>query len=146
GYIIAEWGDTSAVDPTYSCAKSYLSTLLGLAIDRSMVPSIDDPVGKLIHDGGDDSGANPKITWGHHATQTSEWDGSMFGKVHTFLGREEFGGEARKPRELHEPGSFYEYNDVRVNRFSLSLLKVWKRPLPEVLKSEMMDPIGASDS
>ena len=25
---------------------------------------------------------------------------------------------------------YYEYNDVRVNRFAISLLRVWKRPLP----------------
>src|SRR4030095_10297916 len=31
GYIVAEWGDTERVDPTYSVAKSFLSTLAGLA-------------------------------------------------------------------------------------------------------------------
>src|SRR5262249_61420183 len=39
-----------------------------------------------------------------------------------------------------------EYNDVRINRFSLSLLEVWQRPLPEVLKEYVMDPIGASST
>jgi CubicO group peptidase (beta-lactamase class C family) len=38
------------------------------------------------------------------------------------------------------------HNDVRVNLLSLSLLRVWRRPLPEVLKQEIMDPIGASDT
>ena len=31
GYIVAEFGDTAAVDPTDSAAKSYLSTLVGVA-------------------------------------------------------------------------------------------------------------------
>ncbi len=146
GYIIAEFGDTAAVDPTYSAAKSYLSTILGLTIDRGMIGDITDPVGRLIHDGGYDSPHNAKVTWQHHATQTSEWEGSLFGKSHTFLGKEEFGSGEMKPRELHEPGTYYEYNDVRVNRLSLSLLRLWKRPLPEVLKTEIMDPIGASDT
>ena len=70
----------------------------------------------------------------------------MFGKDHRFEGEKEFGQGARKPRELREPGSHYEYNDVRINRFALSLLRVWKRPLPEVLRTEIMDPIGASDT
>jgi CubicO group peptidase (beta-lactamase class C family) len=144
GYVVAEWGDTNAVDPTYSVAKSYLSTILGLTIDRGMIPSIKDPVSKLIHDGGYDSPHNARITWEDHATQTSEWDGVMFGKPSTFIGKEEFGAGEMKPRELHEPGTYYEYNDVRVNRLSLSLLTLWKRPLPEVLKTEIMDPIGAS--
>jgi hypothetical protein len=36
GYIVAEWGDTNQVDPTYSAAKSFLSTLAGLAVDRGL--------------------------------------------------------------------------------------------------------------
>ncbi len=146
GYIIAEFGDVTAVDPTYSAAKSYLSTILGLTIDRGVIKSVMDPVGELIHDGGYDLPHNAKVTWEHHATQTSEWKGEMFGKSHTFIGKQAFGSGEMKPRELQEPGTYYEYNDVRVNRMSLSLLRLWKRPLPEVLKSEIMDPIGASDT
>jgi CubicO group peptidase (beta-lactamase class C family) len=51
-----------------------------------------------------------------------------------------------KPRDLHEPGDYYEYNDVRVNRMALSLLRIWNRPLPDVLKTEIMDPIDASST
>ncbi|HSB08774.1 MAG TPA: serine hydrolase [Blastocatellia bacterium] len=146
GYIVAEWGDTNHVDPTYSVAKSFLSTVLGLTIDRGMIKSIDDPVRKYISDGGYDSPHNSMITWRHHANQTSEWEGSMWGKSHDFIGVEQFGAGARKPRELKDPGTFYEYNDVRINRFSLSLLRLWKRPLPEVIKENVMDQIGASNS
>lgn len=149
GYIIAEFGrpgELEAPDPSYSVAKSYLSTILSLTIDRGMIKSIDDPVSRSVSDGGYDSEHNAKITWRHHATQTSEWQGELFGKHSTFLGRLEFGGGEMKPREIREPGTHYEYNDVRVNRFSLSLLRVWKQPLPEILKREIMDPIGASDT
>ncbi|MDO1448397.1 hypothetical protein Q0590_19130 [Rhodocytophaga aerolata] len=37
GYIVAEWGDTQKPEPTYSVAKSFLSTLLGLTLDRKMI-------------------------------------------------------------------------------------------------------------
>ncbi|CAG0991509.1 hypothetical protein PHYC_02324 [Phycisphaerales bacterium] len=147
GYIVAEWGEVNAVDPTYSVAKSYLSTILGLTIDRGLIKSIDDPVAQYIHDGGYDPANSPhnaKVTWRHHATQTSEWEGTLFGKPSTFIGREEFGRGEMKPRDIKEPGTHYEYNDVRINRMSLSLLRLWKRPLPDVLKTEIMDPIGAS--
>jgi CubicO group peptidase (beta-lactamase class C family) len=146
GYIVAEFGDTSVVEPTYSVAKSYLSTVLGLALDRGLIKSITDPVGQYVHDGGYDSPHNAKITWEDHARQASEWEGTMFGKPSTFIGHEEFGNGEMKPREIKQPGTYYEYNDVRVNRLSLSLLRVWKRPLPDVLKTQIMDPIGASDT
>jgi CubicO group peptidase (beta-lactamase class C family) len=146
GYIVAEWGDTGRIDPTYSVAKSFLSTVLGLALDRRLIKSVDDPVRKYINDGGYDSPHNSAITWRHHANQTSEWEGTLFGKSHDFIGVEQFGSGKRDPRALQQPGSFYEYNDVRINRFSLSLLRVFKRPLPEVLKEYVMDPIGASST
>jgi CubicO group peptidase (beta-lactamase class C family) len=144
GYIVAEFGDTKANDPVYSVAKSFLSTLCGLAADRGLIQNVHDPVAKYIHDGGYDSPHNSKITWQHHLQQTSEWEGSLWGKNADFVGAEQFGNGQRKPRALNEPGSFYEYNDVRINRFSLSLLRLFGKGLPEVLKAGIMDPIGAS--
>jgi CubicO group peptidase (beta-lactamase class C family) len=38
----------------------------------------------------------------------------------------------------------YEYNDSRVNLLALCALEVWRRPLPEVLDHEVMEPIEAS--
>jgi CubicO group peptidase (beta-lactamase class C family) len=146
GYIIAEWGDTQRIDPTYSVAKSFLSTLLGLAIDRKLIKNVNDPVRNYINDGGYDSPHNAKVTWEEHAHQTSEWEGSMWGKSSDFIGVEQFGKGRRKPREIQEPGTHWEYNDVRINRFSLSLLRVWRKPLPQVLKEEVMDKIGATST
>ena len=42
-------------------------------------------------------------------------------------------------------GSVYEYNDVRVNALALAATSVWRKPLPQVLKEEIMDKIGASN-
>jgi CubicO group peptidase (beta-lactamase class C family) len=146
GYIVAEWGDTDQVDPTYSIAKSFLSTLVGIAVDRGMVKNVHDPMKQYATDGGYDSPHNAKVTWENHLQQTSEWEGSMWGKNSNFLGVEEFGRGQRRPREIKEPGSYWEYNDVRINRMSLTLLEVWKKPLPQVLKDEIMDRIGASNT
>lgn len=146
GYLVAEWGDTQRPDPTYSVAKSYLSTILGITLDRGLIKDVHEPVASYIHDGGYDSAHNKLITWEHHARQTSEWAGELWGKNADFIGPEAFGKGERKPRALQAPGTYFEYNDVRINRLALSLLRVWRRPLPEVLKTEIMAPIGASDS
>jgi CubicO group peptidase (beta-lactamase class C family) len=143
GYIVAEWGDTTAVEPTFSAAKSFLSTLAGVASDRGLI-RVDEPVARTVRDGGYDSAHNGQVTWAHHLWQTSEWEGELWGKPHTFLGEAEFGQGRRQTRELKEPGSHYEYNDVRINRLALSLLRVFGKPLPEVLREAVMDPIGAS--
>lgn len=144
GYIVAQFGDTRAADPVYSVAKSFLSTVAGVAVARGLIKSVDDPVAKYIHDGGYDSPHNSKITWKNHLQQESEWEGTQWGKNADFVGHEQFGAGERKPRAIQEPGAFYEYNDVRINRFSLSLLRLYGTALPDVLKSAIMDPIGAS--
>jgi CubicO group peptidase (beta-lactamase class C family) len=70
----------------------------------------------------------------------------MWGKKHDFVGTVAFGEGERKPRDVQAPGTFYEYNDVRINRFSLSLLRLFKKPVPEVFRDEVMNVIGASSS
>jgi CubicO group peptidase (beta-lactamase class C family) len=144
GYIVATFGDTKTNDPVYSVAKSFLSTVGSLAVERGLIKDINDPVSKYIHDGGYDSPHNAKITWKNHFQQESEWEGSLWGKNADFVGAEQFGHGERAPRQIHEPGTFYEYNDVRINRFALSLARLFGRSLPEVLKENIMDPIGAS--
>jgi len=146
GYIVAEWGDTRAVDPTYSVAKSVLSTLVGISHERGLIPDIHEPVAKLIHDGGYDSAQNRDITWEDHLHQTTEWEGELWGKNSDFVGKEAFGKGERKPRTLQQHGTYYEYNDVRINRMALSLLRLWKKPLPDVVRDEIMNPIGASNT
>jgi CubicO group peptidase (beta-lactamase class C family) len=140
GYIVAEWGDTRRVDMTFSVAKSYLSTVAGLAWDRGLIKDLDQPVGKLVSDGGYSSAHNAPITWRMHLNQTSEWEGDLWGKPDRADRRNGY------DRTLSAPGTVWEYNDVRVNRLALSLLRVWNRPLPEVLKQNIMDPIGASST
>src|SRR5579863_5956334 len=121
GYIVAEFGDTKANDPVYSVAKSFLSTVGSLAFDKGLIKDIDDPVNRYIHDGGYDSPHNSRITWKNHFQQESEWEGTLWGKNADFVGEEQFGNGQRAPRPIHDPGTYYEYNDVRINRLALSL-------------------------
>ena len=144
GYIVAQFGDTKANDPVYSVAKSFLSTVAGVAVGRGLIENVNDRVSASIHDGGYDSPHNAAITWKNHLQQESEWEGTLWGKNANFIGHEAFGAGERKPRAIHDPGTYYEYNDVRINRFALSLLRLFGVGLPDVLKTAIMDPIGAS--
>ena len=146
GYVVAEFGDTTWVDPTYSVAKSMLSTLAAIATRDGRIRSLDEPVGATVKDGGYDSPRNSAVTWKMHLQQESEWEGSMWGKKDDFVGAVAFGEGERPARELRRPGTFYEYNDVRINRLSLSLLRTFRNPVPEVFRDEVMDVIGASNS
>lgn len=150
GRIAASWGDVSRVDMTFSIAKSYLAVLAGLAVDDGLI-RLDDPVARTVDGPHFASPHNAKITWRHLLTQASEWEGVIFDKSDQVDHNRQIGAGAdnsRKgeKRELREPGTFYEYNDVRVNVLSYALLRRFGRALPEVLKERIMDPIGASDT
>jgi CubicO group peptidase (beta-lactamase class C family) len=150
GYIAAEWGDTTRADMSFSVAKSYLAALAGLAVARGLIKSIDDPVARYALDDGFTSRQNRDITWRQLLQQTSEWQGTLFGKPDSIdhnrdVGRSELGAALKgQPRALRPPGTLWEYNDVRINRLSLALLHVFRQPLAEVLRDAVMDPIGAS--
>lgn len=160
GYVVAEWGDPHRVDMTFSVTKSFLSTVVGLAVDRGMIASVHDPVhpyvgpvfplragtlevepeapGALF-----DDARERRITWDHLLRQTSDWEGTLWEKP-DWADRPLRNPQEWLTRPRGEPGAAFEYNDVRVNLLALAALHVWRRPLPEVLRDEVMRPIGAS--
>jgi CubicO group peptidase (beta-lactamase class C family) len=124
--------------------------LAGLALGDGLIGSIDDPISATVDAPEFASERNRRITWRHLLTQTSEWEGTLFGKPDLVDRNREVGpgsDNSRKGqhRDLAAPGNYWEYNDVRVNVLSLALLHLFSRPLPEVLKERIMDPVGASD-
>lgn len=148
GKIVARWGDTRQVDFTFSVAKSYLSLLAGIAVADGLIEDLDEPVACSVDDGGFAGPHNGAVTWRHLLQQTSEWEGSLFGKSDVIDRNRNLAveGKGRKgdARPLRAPGSYWEYNDVRVNRLSLALLRRFRRPLPEIFSARIMQPIGAS--
>lgn len=145
GYLVAEWGDVNRVDMTFSVSKSFLSTVVGLAYDRGLI-RLDEPVYRSFPtEELFQSAHNRAITWDHLLRQTSDWEGTLWDKPDW---------ADRPPRDIplldhitrtrNAPGTVYKYNDVRVNLLALAALHVWRRPLPQVLRDEVMEVIGAS--
>lgn len=145
GYLVAQWGDPDRVDMTFSVTKSFISTVTGLALDRGLIKSLDQPVRTTLPDYFA-SEHNRDITWNQLLRQTSNWRGTLWDKpdwADRPTGDDPY---AWPTLPVPAPGTAYEYNDVRVNLLALAALHVWRKPLPEVLKREVMDPIGASDT
>jgi len=147
GETIAEWGDPDRADLTFSVAKSYLAVLAGIAVRDGLIRDIDDRLSEYALDNGYDTPQNSAITWRHLLQQTSEWEGALWGKPDLIdRNREIDGDNSRKGqhRDLQAPGTYWEYNDVRVNRLSLSLLQVFRHPLEDVLRNEVMTHLEAT--
>lgn len=140
GYLVAEWGDPAAVEMSFSATKTYLSVVAGVAVDRGLVADLDEPVGRAVGAPPFTSDPGAQITWAHLLYQTSQWDGTLWGKP---WWSDPQGGQSRDAR-LAPPGSEFAYNDVRINLLALALTQLWRRSLADVLGSEVMDVIGAS--
>jgi CubicO group peptidase (beta-lactamase class C family) len=146
GTIAAQWGDLERADMTFSAVKSYLSTLVGIALADGRIADVHDPVSRYISDGHFSGKHNGAITWQHLLQQTSDWQGSLF-DTPDWADRPDGANPADWPkRPLSTPGTRFKYNDVRVNLLAYALLQVLKQPLPEVLQQRIMGPIGASTS
>jgi CubicO group peptidase (beta-lactamase class C family) len=166
GYIIAEWGNTSAVEMTNSVTKSMVSSVVGLAYDRGLISSLDDkvytylppveialqstntnenPIAKKSFIYPFETEHNRKITWDHLLRQTSDWEGVLWGKP-DWADRPSDKPAEWTTRKRFEPGTVYKYNDTRVNALALAATLVFRKPLPEVLRENVMNPIGASNT
>ena len=167
GYVVATWGDPNAVEIVNSVTKSFLSTVVGLAVDAGRIRSVDDTVSQVMPPilraypngtglGADwpgdakwlrpfDSPHNKRLTWDHLLRQVSDWEGTLWGKPE-WADRPAQQVNTWTTRPRVEPGSAYEYNDTRVNVLALAALQVWRQPLPEILRDKIMEPIGASNT
>ena len=157
GYIISEWGNPERIDMIFSITKSFLPLIAGVAYDNGLIKSVDE---KLIDVekkidlkmyGGENidrynSEQNKLITWKHLLQQTSDWKGTLFSKSDLVDWNRNVPGMTTIRSNRMAPGKHWEYNDVRVNRLSLSLLCLFKKSLPKILKDKILDPIGASDT
>lgn len=155
GYIVGRWGDPSRVDMTHSVTKSFMNAVIGVAVDKGLIHSVNDTVanyvppievygtGELIYPFA--TAHNHTLTWDVMLRQTSDWEGTLWGKP-DWADRPEGNYSEWKTRARHTPGSVWKYNDVRVNALALAATSVWRQPLPQVLKVQIMDPIGASNT
>ncbi len=167
GYIVAEWGEPARVDMTHSVTKSFLSAVVGLAVDRGLIHQVKDTVApyippievynpiavnrpaealgqpQLLYPFA--SAHNRKLTWEVMLRQTSDWEGTLWGKP-DWADRPGDNPEQQRIRKRNEPGTVWKYNDVRVNALALAATCVWRKPLPQVLKTYIMDSIGASNT
>lgn len=151
--ILAQWGDTSRADMTFSVTKTYLALVAGIAFDQGLLGDPDEPVVERVRLDSFSSDHNRQITWSHLLQFTSEWQGECWGVPDWVDHHRRAGFQAAAPagtpdkgtpRQLHEPGTFWEYNDIRINQFSLALMHLFERPLPEVFDQYIASPLGMS--
>jgi CubicO group peptidase (beta-lactamase class C family) len=152
GKEVARWGTPERADLTFSVAKTYLALLAGIAHRDGLLTDPHRTVASHLPGIGFDSEHNQSITWHHLLTQVSEWEGSCLGLPdtvdryrHVAHDPKKVDGVKGSARPLQTPGTYWEYNDVRINQLSLALLHLFQEPLPEVFQREILHPLGAGE-
>jgi CubicO group peptidase (beta-lactamase class C family) len=153
GVELAAWGEPDRADLTFSVAKTYLALLAGVAQGQGLLPDEHAPISARLPGIGFDSEHNRAITWAQLLEQTSEWEGSCFGLPDTVDRWRKVandprpaGGPKGGARPLQTPGTYWEYNDVRINQLALALLHLFGRPLPEVFLETILKPLGGGEN
>jgi len=153
GRQITEWGEPQRADLTFSIAKTYFALLAGVAHDRGLLTDLNEPVRVKVHGIGFESAHNQSVTWLHLLQQTSEWEGTCFGIPdqvdryrHLQYQPPRAAGKKGDARALQAPGTYWEYNDVRINQLGLALLHLFRRPLPDVFREAIAQPVSASNN
>lgn len=161
GRRLLDWGPTDCADMAFSVTKSYIGFLAALALDRGLIEDLNTPVSASVKDPVFASDRNASVTWRQLLDQTSEWEGSIFG-IPDSVDRDRQLAPTDDPARfdratpLQAPGSYWDYNDARVNVLCLALTRLFGCALPEVLakahpafadrKSWAWDGFGAASS
>lgn len=133
GRLIAEWavgGPTDQQFEAQSITKSFVSLMLGLALDDKLVPSLDTKV-KDIFPAFEAGSHSKEITFRHLATMTSGIKPSRY--------------QLDFPEET-APGERLNYHADQPANLARALTYLYERPLYDVLKERILDPTGAKAS
>ncbi|MEZ0385832.1 MAG: serine hydrolase domain-containing protein, partial [Verrucomicrobium sp.] len=138
GRIVWQGPNVDKVHGTWSLTKTFTSTALGLLIDDGRC-TLDTPVSKVLPEM---RTRFPGLKLRHFATMTSGYRA---------VGDETTGnykhGHSKTPFVPGEPlftppGSQYAYWDSAMNQFGHGLTVLAKRPLADLFKQRIADPIG----
>ena len=122
GYLVHVEGDFNTTDEVKSVRKIIHAATVGAAIQRGLVPSLDQPIAFWNPEL---SGIDAMTTWVHVMTQTSAFD-----------------------EPLLTPGSLWAYSDANPLQLCRALARVWGRPdytdrYDLVIADALFDAIGA---
>jgi CubicO group peptidase (beta-lactamase class C family) len=145
-HAVWEWHEADADRPSavYSCTKSVLATLIGIAVDEGHIASIDQPLGDYLPHAqlhGSDKLANVKLK--HLLAMTPGFDWPDFDKPYKQLKQAEDGIRYVLERPIvHEPGEAFTYNSGGSHLLAAVLSNAVKQDPLEYAKTVLFEPLG----
>lgn len=111
--LLEEWHECGidTIGPLYSCTKSVLSALIGIALDRKEIASVEQPISDYLDVGDRMDDIRNRITIKHLLTMTPGFDWPDFDKPYKSLRQApDPVAFALEQPVVHEPGHAFTYN------------------------------------
>jgi len=151
GVLVHQWYapgvDPEALHTSFSVSKSFLSTLIGIAIDEGKIGSLDDPITDYIPELLEKDPRFGKITLRHLVTMTSglEYVESMSpwgDPVDTYFSTN-LRSSALKAVIVEEPGKTFLYNNYNPLLLGMALERATGRNVADYMSEVLWAPMGA---
>ena len=137
--------DESSVLPSFSIAKSFVSALVGIAIEEGNIKSLDQPVTDFFPELG--NRGFQKVTLRHLITMRSginfkEGYNDPFGDASRIYYGKNIKKFICKLKVVSEPGSVYSYQSGNTQLLAMVLEKVTGKKISEYLEEKIWKPLG----
>ncbi|CAM4269236.1 CubicO group peptidase (beta-lactamase class C family) [Paenibacillus endophyticus] len=142
---ILEWhaSGKDIIGPLYSCTKSVLSLLIGMAIDQGLLKNVDQPITDFLDHPAEIKEALSRITIKHLLTMTSGFDWPDFDKPYkAFRASEDPVQYVFKQPLISDPGTAFAYNSGGSHLLSAILTKAAGISALSFAKEHLFEPLG----
>jgi CubicO group peptidase (beta-lactamase class C family) len=139
GMVVAQWGDVARKSNLYSARKSFMSALIGIAVERGRIHP-DETLAQL---GIDDN--EPSLTSTEKQATVRMLLEARSGVYHPTVYETAEMEASKPPRGSHEPGTFWYYNNWDFNTLGAIYEKATGQRIFDALGTEIADPIGMQD-
>ncbi len=138
----------TSVQTSFSVAKSFTATLVGIAIDEGLITSLDNPITGYLPEMSERDPRFDDITLRHLITMSSGLsfrDGSSpwADPANTYYGIDLRLAALTEPQIADSPGTVFHYNDWNVILLGMVLERVSGMPVSQYLETRLWQPMGA---
>lgn len=151
--ILLEQYEEGATDTTisnsFSMAKSYVSTLIGIALKQGLIKSLDQPVGDFLTEF--KVWEKSKITLRHCLMMSSglKWKEEYLNPFSSVT-QAYYGNDIQKQiselKAIKIPGQGFEYKGSDTQILAFVLEKIYRKNLSQIASEQLWSPLGAGHS
>lgn len=137
----------TTISNSFSMAKSYVSTLIGIALKQGLIQSLDQPVGDFLEEF--KVWEKSKITIRHCLMMSSglNWKEEYlnpFSSVTQAYYGSDIQAQISELKAIKTPGDAFEYKGGDTQILAFVLEKIYKKNLSQIASEQLWSPLGAS--